>query len=112
MSRHCIRTGIKIHRSRDIAAVIKAETTGIFHIVVSHNLLCRRLKDDKIGDYRYYGISFNSRMISNFKQQVRDLLYKVLNRRSEMKSYTRQGFVEMMKYYKLPNPKICFILFS
>ena len=65
-----------------------------------------------IGHYRYYGISFNSRMISNFKQQVRELLYKVLNRRSEMKSYTRQGFVEMMKYYKLPNPKICFSLFS
>lgn len=39
-----------------------------------------------------------SRMICNFKQQVRELLYKVLNGRSEMKSYTRKGFVEMMKY--------------
>lgn len=31
-----------------------------------------------VGHYRYYGISFNSRMISNYKQQVRELLYKVL----------------------------------
>ena len=52
-----------------------------------------------------------SRMISNFKQQVRELLYKVLKGRGEMKSYTRKGFVEMMKYYKLPNSKICFSLF-
>jgi len=64
-----------------------------------------------VGHYRYYGISFNSRMISNYKQQVRELLYKVLNRRSEKKSYTREGFIEMMKYYKLVNPKIYYSLF-
>lgn len=63
-----------------------------------------------VGHYRYYGISFNSRMISNYKQQVRELLYKVLNRRSEKKSYTREGFIEMMKYYKLVNPKIYYSL--
>ena len=60
-----------------------------------------------VGHYRYYGI----RMISNYKQQVRELLYKVLNRRSEKKSYTREGFIEMMKYYKLVNPKIYYSLF-
>lgn len=64
-----------------------------------------------VGHYRYYGISFNSRMISNFKQQVRELLYKVLNRRSQKKSYTREGFVEMMKYYTLAKPKIYHSLF-
>ena len=26
------------------------------------------------GHYRYYGVSFNGRMISNFKQQVREML--------------------------------------
>ena len=64
-----------------------------------------------IGHYRYYGISFNSRMISNYRQQVRELLYKVLNRRSEKKSYTREGFIEMMKYYTLAKPKIYYSLF-
>ena len=49
-----------------------------------------------IGHYRYYGISFNGRMISNYKQQVRELLFKVLNRRSDRKSYTREGFIEML----------------
>lgn len=64
-----------------------------------------------IGHYRYYGISFNSRMISNFKQQVRELLFRALNRRSQMKSYTKEGFCQMMKYYKLALPKIYVSLF-
>jgi Zn-dependent protease with chaperone function len=59
-----------------------------------------------VGHYRYYGISFNGRMISNYKQQVRELLFKVLNRRSDRKSYTREGFIEMLKYYPLAMPKI------
>ena len=63
------------------------------------------------GHYRYYGISFNGRMISNYKQQVRELLFKVLNRRSDRKSYTREGFIEMLKYYPLALPKIYVSLF-
>lgn len=64
-----------------------------------------------IGHYRYYGISFNSRMISNFKQQVREMLFKVLNRRSNKKSYTREGFIEMLKHYPLAVPKVYYSLF-
>lgn len=63
------------------------------------------------GHYRYYGVSFNGRMISNFKQQVREMLFKVLNRRSNRKSYTREGFIEMLKYYPLVMPKIYVSLF-
>ena len=63
------------------------------------------------GHYRYYGVSFNGRMISNFKQQVREMLFKVLNRRSNRKSYTREGFIEMLKYYPLVMPKIYGSLF-
>ena len=51
------------------------------------------------------------RMISNYKQQVRELLFKVLNRRSGRKSYTREGFIEMLKYYLLALPKIYVSLF-
>ncbi len=63
------------------------------------------------GHYRYYGISFNSRMLANYRQQVRELLYKALNRRSQKKSYNREGFIEMLKYYPLANPKIYVSLF-
>ena len=36
---------------------------------------------------------------------------KVLNRRSDRKSYTREGFIEMLKYYPLAMPKIYVSLF-
>ncbi|MBQ7596921.1 MAG: group II intron reverse transcriptase/maturase, partial [Clostridia bacterium] len=65
-----------------------------------------------IGHYRYYGISFNSRMISNFKQQVRELLFRALNRRSQLKSYNKEGFYEMMKYCPLALPRIYVSLFG
>lgn len=41
------------------------------------------------GHYRYYGVSFNSRWIANFWFQTRELLFKILNRRSNRRSYTR-----------------------
>ena len=65
-----------------------------------------------LGHYRYYGISFNSRMISNFKQQVRELLFRALNRRSQLKSYNKEGFYEMMKYHPLALPRIYVSLFD
>jgi hypothetical protein len=65
-----------------------------------------------VGHYRYYGISFNSRMISNFKQQVRELLFRALNRRSQLKSYNKEEFYEMMKYYHLALPRIYVSLFD
>ena len=73
----------------------------------------QKIRDIKVWLYanRYYGISFNGRMISNYKQQVRELLFKVLNRRSDRKSYTREGFIEMLKYYPLAMPKIYVSLF-
>lgn len=64
-----------------------------------------------VGHYRYCGISFIGRMIANYKQQVREMLFKVLNRRSDRKSYTREGFIEMLKYYPLAMPKIYVSLF-
>ena len=65
-----------------------------------------------IGHYRYYGISHNGRMISCFRQRTIDFLYKILNRRSHKKSYTVEGFKEMLKVYKLPYPKIYISLFD
>ncbi len=59
-----------------------------------------------MGHYRYYGISFNSKMICNFRQRIWELLFKVLNRRSDKKSYTRDGFNQMLKYYPIATPKI------
>ena len=39
-------------------------------------------------------------------------LFKVLKRRSNRRSYNWEGFTEMLRYYKLPYPKIYESLFD
>lgn len=64
-----------------------------------------------VGHYRYYGVSFNGKMITNFLHRVQQFLCKTLNRRSDKKSYSWDGYIEMLKYYLLAKPKIYFKLF-
>ncbi|AGK95484.1 group II intron reverse transcriptase/maturase [Clostridium pasteurianum] len=64
-----------------------------------------------VGHYRYYGVSFNGKMITNFLHRVQQFLSKTLNRRSDKKSYSWDGYIEMLKYYPLAKPKIYFKLF-
>jgi hypothetical protein len=64
-----------------------------------------------VGYYRYYGVSFNSRKLSAFHQRVQRLLYKVLNRRGCRRTYTWDGFLDMLKVYPLAKPKIYFALY-
>lgn len=64
-----------------------------------------------VGHYRYYGISFNGKMITNYLHRVQQFLFKSLNRRSDKKSYSWDGYIEMLKYYPLAKPKIYCRLF-
>lgn len=59
-----------------------------------------------VGHYRYYGITFNGKMIANYLHRVQQFLFKSLNRRSDKKSYSWNGYIEMLKYYPLAKPKI------
>lgn len=64
-----------------------------------------------VGHYRYYGISFNGKMITNYLHRVQQYLFKTLNRRSDKKSYSWDGYIEMLKYYPSAKPKIYSSLF-
>lgn len=74
--------------------------------------LMEKLRIKLLGHYRYYGVSHNSSMIGTFRHRTIEYLFKVLNRRGNRKSYNWAGFNEMIKYYKLPYPKIYFSLFD
>ncbi len=65
-----------------------------------------------VGHYRYYGISFNSHSTVNFHHETQELLFKILNRRSDKRSYTRDGFYKMLKYYPMATPKDYVSLFQ
>ena len=58
------------------------------------------------GHYQYYGVSGNSRPMSNYKAAVERILYKWLNRRSQRRSIRWKRFHQLLKAGLLPQPKI------
>lgn len=68
--------------------------------------IVRKLNQMLVGYYHYYGITDNSESLEKFRHQVGRRLYYWLNRRSQRRSYTLEGFRELMKQYPLARPKI------
>ena len=63
------------------------------------------------GHIRYYGVSHNSAGISIFVTEVKRILFKWLNRRSQRKSFTWAQFQTYLEKIKFPKPRICYSLF-
>ena len=66
----------------------------------------KKLNQILVGYYHYYGITDNYQSMSNFRYQTMKSLNKWLNQRSQKKSYSWEGFNEMLKVYPLAVPRI------
>lgn len=66
----------------------------------------KKLNQILVGYYHYYGITDNSQRLSDFRYEVTKSLFFWLNRRSQKKSYSWEGFNERLKAYPLAQPKI------
>lgn len=62
--------------------------------------------------YHYYGSTDNSQMLGSFLHRVNHLLYKWLNRRSQKRSLTWQGYNDLLKDYPLKKPSICYSIYG
>lgn len=58
------------------------------------------------GYYNYYGVVGNYESLGLFFRHALRILFKWLNRRSQMRSYNWQGFVELLKHYRVEKPRI------
>lgn len=58
------------------------------------------------GHCNYYGITDNRRSVGNFIDEVKRLLFKWLNRRSQKKSFNWDKFILFLDKYPLPRVKI------
>ena len=67
---------------------------------------CKLLGAKLRGRYQYYGIRGNFVAINRMYQSCLCAWFKWLNRRSQRKSYTWQGYYELLKCFSLPKPKI------
>ena len=68
--------------------------------------IINKLNQILVGYYHYYGITDNSKSLNNFYYTVEKGLFYWLNRRSQKKSYSWEGFNEMLKVYPLKRPRI------
>lgn len=73
--------------------------------------LIKKLNAKLIGHYRYYGVTYNIKKLGAFLHYTQRNLCRALNRRSQKKSYTWNGFADMLKVYPLAKPKIYVSLF-
>ena len=64
------------------------------------------------GHFQYYGVTDNSESMDKFLFETRRMLFKWLNRRSQKRSYTWEGFNEMMKIFTLVKPRIHFNIYG
>jgi len=74
--------------------------------------LVEALRAKLIGYYRYYGITDNYPKLSQYLYEVKRLLYKWLNRRSQRKGFSWDKFKLFMQKCALPMPKIYVNIYS
>lgn len=71
-------------------------------------LLCWQLQ----GYFIYFGVSGNSRSLWSYRDKVKDLVFKWINRRSQKQSFTWEQFVRFQKFNPLPIPRIRHSLYA
>jgi len=66
-----------------------------------------KLMNSKLrGYYNYYGVIGNYDSLNEFRYQAERIIFKILNRRSQKKSFNWAGFREMLAHYRLEKPRI------
>ena len=65
-----------------------------------------------LGYCRYYGVTGNRETVSNFIDEVKRLVYKWLNRRSQRKSFNWEKFNLFLKKFPIPRAKIYVNIFE
>lgn len=58
------------------------------------------------GYYRYYGVQGNYPSLQQFFNRAMRILFKWLNRRSQRRSYTWPGFIELLRHFQVERPRL------
>lgn len=106
---HCVKLKTNAKKFRQKVCDTKKWLYVNRHIFLKELIGTLNLK--LVGHFRYYGVSNNGKDIQTFKHLVQQYLFKTLNLRSQKKSYTWDGFIEMLRYYPLAKTRIYVKLF-
>ena len=69
-------------------------------------ILFRQLNAKLRGYFNYYGVVGNYASLNQFFWQAMRILFKWLNRRSQRRSFNWQGFQELLKHFRVEQPRI------
>jgi len=105
------RTGGMALRRRTASKRLRASVKAFPEWIKKYRHSCittlmRELAAELRGYWNYYGVRGNARSLSRFYDQCQRLLFKWLNRRSQKRSYTWEGFAAMMRKFSIPTPRI------
>ena len=75
-------------------------------------IMMKKLKAKIQGHCNYYGVTGNKNSVSDFIDEIKRLLYKWLNRRSQRKSFNWDKFNLFLKKYPLPRAKVYVDIFA
>lgn len=66
----------------------------------------KEMKPKLQGYYNYYGVSGNYASLQQFFGEAMQILRKWFNRRSQRKSYSWEGFRQLIEHFQVPRPRI------
>jgi len=70
--------------------------------------LIERVNKSLIGHYNYYGVPTNLKRLDEFRRRIVEIMFKVLNKRSQRTSFTWDEFNKIvLGRYTLRRPRIC-----
>ena len=103
-----LRSQVKIRTSRKKyrAALVSINIWCKKHRHLKVTVLLRKLNTKLRGYYNYYGVIGNFKSLSCYFYHTVKYLFKWVNRRSQRKSYTWEGFNELMKFFRIEKPRI------
>lgn len=58
------------------------------------------------GHYQYYGVTDNYRAVSRYREEVKKMVLKWLNRRSQRRSFNAKEYKKLLERFPLPKPRI------
>lgn len=70
-------------------------------------VLFAKLNQKLRGYWNYYGLRGNYESLNDYLQDIKRILFKWLNRRSQRRSYNWTGFIALIDDFNLLKPRIC-----
>ena len=102
----------KTSRKKYKASLLKAKEWIRYNRHLPKGILIKKLNRKLQGYYNYYGITDNMPMLAKYVDEVKRILFKYLNRRSQRRSYEWNKFQLFMKKYPLAIPRLKVSIFE